>query len=139
MKTTVLRSALLAGLGLLLAASTVQADDLPSFKKRGDMEKTFVTKVGTAIVQAARTKPGKLEYDKHEVTDVDTHLKEMKIIMTWTGGITKKKYVSTIVLTLYTKDKEAWRVLDIDYKDDSVSVADPNYKKIRELKTAFNK
>jgi len=144
MKPTLLSlAALAAGLGLLASAPSAQAadDDVPSFKKRGDMEKSFVTKVGDAVVHAARTKPGKLEYEKHEVTDVDTYLKEMKIIMGWTGAVTKKKYSSTIVLTLYTKDKEAWKVLDIDYRDDAPNVpfGAPNLKKIRDLKASFNK
>ena len=48
--------AALAALAALTGAPTRAADDeapLPSFKKRGDNEKDWVARVGTAIVKAA--------------------------------------------------------------------------------------
>jgi hypothetical protein len=59
--------------------------------------------------------------------------------MNWQGGITKKKFVSTIVVHIDASGKE-WEVLNIDYSDDNkISVAKPNANKIQDLIKKFNK
>lgn len=141
MKPTPFSLALAATLALLAGAATVRADDeTPSFKKRGDMEKMFVESVGTAIVKAARAGPTKIEMEKYEFDDPKKDRKDLKITMNWVGGITKKKFTSTIVVKIDSSDKEKWEVLNIEYKDDNnVSLAKPNANKIQELIKKFNK
>jgi hypothetical protein len=79
MKAILFSLTALAGLALLAGAPAARAaddDEVPSFKKRGDMEKKFVEKVGTAIVKAARTAT-KIELDKYEITDPKKDRKEL--------------------------------------------------------------
>jgi hypothetical protein len=141
MKPHVIRfSALLVALAVLAGGSAYAAedDDVPTFKKRGDMEKAFVEKVGIAIVKAARTAT-KVEMDKYEFTDPKKDRKDLKITMNWVGAVTKKKYKSEIVVQIDSRDKEKWEVLNIDYKDDSISVTKHNTRKVQELIKKFNK
>jgi hypothetical protein len=144
MKTQVIRfSALLVGLAVLAGGTAYAADDddVPTFKKRGDMEKAFVEKVGIAIVKAARTAT-KVELDpekKYEITDPKKARKDLKIYMNWVGAVTKKKYTSEIVVKIDSSDKDKWEVLNIEYKDDSISVTKPNTRKIQELIKKFNR
>jgi hypothetical protein len=144
MRATLKHSALLlASLALLAAVPAARAaddDELPSFQKRGDKEKDFVSKVGTAIVKAARTGPTKIELDEYKFTDPKKDRKDLNIKMNWVGGISKKKFVSTIVVKIDTSDDKNWEVLSIDYKDDnSVSLTKPNGTKIKELEKKFNR
>jgi hypothetical protein len=129
---------LLAAAALLLAAARAgAADEVPTFRKRGDMEKAFVAKVGTAVVKAARV-PGKVTYLEHKYTtkgDVTT----LKIKMKYLGKVSKKTYHSDITLKINSKDDDNWKVTDIDYKDDTKSVRKPNLKKVKELIREFNR
>ena len=50
-----------------------------------------------------------------------------------------RKYVSTIVIKIDSSDKENWRVLDIEYKDNSRSLSNPNRTKIQELVKKMNR
>jgi len=134
---------LLTGLALLLASPARAADDdVPSFKKRGEKEKDWVAEVGTAIVKAARSGPKDVELDTYKIEDVKDKKdrKDLKITMNWKGGITKKKFVSTIVVHVdSSKDKE-WEVLNIDYKDDNnVSLGKPRQNEIQALVKKFNR
>jgi hypothetical protein len=130
---------LLAAAVLLLAGSQVQAaDEVPSFRKRSELDKAFVTKVGTAVIKAAR-KPGKITYAEHKETTKDG-VTTLTIKMDYKGLVLKKTtYHSTITLKINTKEKDNWKVTDIEYKDDTKSVAKPNMKKVRELIPQFNK
>jgi len=143
MKTTLFGLvALLAGLALIAGAPTARAadEDIPSFRKRGDMEKQFVESVGIAIVKAARSNPTKIELDKYEFEDPKKDRKDLKITMNWVGAATKKKYQSTIVVKIDSSDKDKWEVLNIAYTDDNnVSIFKPNQNKIQELVKKFNK
>src|SRR5262245_48446922 len=114
-------AALFAGLALLVAApSTRAADDpLPSFKKRGTKEKAWVEEVGTAIVKAARSGPKEIELEEYKITEPKKGRKEIKITMNWKGGLTKKKFVSTILVKVDVNDKDEWEVVNIDYSDDN--------------------
>jgi len=132
----------LAVLALLFGATArAAADDVLSFKSRGDNEKEFVTEVGTVIVRAARTAPSKIklqEYGFEEVKDRKDR-KVLKITMTWEGAVSKK-ITSTIVVKIDTSSEKEWQVLSIDYKDDNkVSPFKPNFAKIRDLIKKFNR
>jgi len=144
MKATLTFSvALLSGLALLIASPAARAadDDAPSFKKRGDKEKEWVTEVGTAIVKAARTGPTKIELDTYKIEDVKDKKdrKDLKITMNWKGGITKKAFQSNIVVHVDATNDKEWEVLNIDYKDDSISIGNPRQNEIQKLIKKFNR
>ena len=70
----------------------------------------------------------------------DGFRKNLEITMNWQGGITKKKFVSTIVVHLDTSKDKEWEVLNIEYSDDNkVSPAKPDQNKIQDLIKKFNK
>jgi len=133
--------ALLAGLALLATAPAARADDEPSFKKRGEKEKEWVSDVGTAIVKAARTGPTKIEMDSYKIEDVKDkkNRKDLKITMNWKGGITRKAFQSNIVVHIDTTNDKEWEVLNVDYKDDSISIGSPRQQEIQELIKKFNR
>jgi len=133
--------ALLAGLALLATAPAARADDEPSFKKRGEKEKEWVSDVGTAIVKAARTGPTKIELDSYKIEDVKDkkNRKDLKITMNWKGGITRKAFQSNIVVHIDTTNDKEWEVLNVDYKDDSISIGSPRQQEIQELIKKFNR
>jgi len=130
------------GLLALTGSALAQADDdVPSFRKRGDMEKQFVTRVGTAIVKAARLKPQKvalLSYE-YKLNTPKANRAELPIKMEFHGLVTKKRYTADIVVVIDTTDKDSWEVLDIRYSDTDPSPVGPSEKKLAELRRAFNK
>jgi len=110
---------LLALLFVLAALPTCAADDdVPSFKKRGDNEKEWVTAVGTAIVKAARSGPKDVTLDRYKFEDVRKGRRDLHVTMTYLGGITKKKFEATIVVRIDVTDEKEWEVLDVEYSDD---------------------
>jgi hypothetical protein len=135
----------------LLASTPVLAaddDDVPAFKTTKDKDnKAFVTKVGTAIIKAARKAPIDIELKKYEYKSPKTGRKELHINMTYTGTLSKKlkkePFNAEMVVKLDTSDADKWEVLDIDYKDDNKTLgkltAKPNEKKIIALKKQFNR
>jgi hypothetical protein len=132
----------LLALGLLLP---VRADEtaVPSFKSSKDREtKEFVTKVFESIVKAARLKTKNYKDVKYEyVTDKDKeNRKELHISGTYDGAVISKNIKVTIVIKLDTTNKNAWEVLNIEYKDSLKTTGrDPNTKNIQELIKSFNK
>jgi len=135
-------AASLAVVVLLVVAPAARADDdLPTFRKRGDKEKEFVTQVGTAIVKAARTGPISIELNEYKFEDLKDKKdrKNLEITMNWKGGITRKKYLSTIVVKIDTSNKERWEVLNIDYKDNSISPTSPRTGEIQKLIKQLNR
>jgi hypothetical protein len=114
-------------------------DDVPSFNNRGDDEKAFVAKVGTAIVKAARTSPIKVELDTYKFEDPKKGRKDLKINMTWQGAITKKKFISNVVVRIDVTDEKKWEVLNVDYKDDSVSISKYRAAEVQALIKRFNR
>lgn len=116
-------------------------DDVPSFKKRGDQEKQFVTKVGTAIIKAARTKPQKIALLSHEykLNTPKNGRSELHLKMEYHGLITKKRYTADVVVKLDTSEKDTWEVLSIDYSDTNPSPIGASEKKIKDLVSVFNK
>jgi len=140
--TLPLGATLLAALALLTAGPAARADDVPSFKKPPDKdkEKEFVTEVGTAIVKAARSNPTKIELDAYKFKNVKKGRKDLEITVNWVGAVSKKKFVSTIVVKIDSSNDKEWEVLNVDYSDDnSVSKAKPSAAKIQELITKFNR
>jgi len=132
----------LAAAALLAGAPAVRADDdVPTFRKRGDKEREFVTAVGTAIVKAARTAPTKIELDDYKFEDLKDKKdrKDLRIVMVWKGALTKKKVQSTIVVKIDTSNKDKWEVLNIDYKDDSPSIGNPRTGEIQKLIKQLNR
>ncbi len=126
---------------VLVAGTPARAADeeVPSFQKRGDNEKQFVTQVGTAIVKAARSKPQKIEMEKYEFTEPRKGRTDLKIKMIYFGLITKKKYTADITVQIDSSDKEKWEVLNIKYKDsNTTSLVGPSEKNIQKLIPRFN-
>jgi len=103
----------------LVAPALRAADDIPNINKRGDDEKAFIAKLGTAVVKQART-------SIKDTTDV-TYKKETpkegrtKFIIEagYKGAITGTKYTAEIVVDVDTSDKDKWEVLKIDYTDNN--------------------
>jgi hypothetical protein len=140
------RAPLFAALPALIvfAVGAARADDeaLPSFKNVDKREtEDFVTKVGAAVIKAARTKPQKIELKKHEYTTPKAGRKDLVLKMTYSGLVTKKKYDVdiTVMLTVDPSDKDKWEVVNIKYKDTNPSPLAPSEKKIQALIKEFNK
>jgi len=135
--------AALAGL-MLLTANATRADEedgIPSFKSSKDRDtEAFATKVGTAIVKAARSKPADVKLEKYSYSSPKEGRKDLKIKMGYKGSITKKQFHSDIVVKIDSGDDKKWEVLNIDYEDDNkTSLAKPNKAKIQELIKKFNR
>jgi hypothetical protein len=128
---------------LALAGTPARADSeegIPSFRKStGKEQKSFVAKVGTAIVKAARSKPQQIELKSYEYTSPKANRSELKIVMTYKGVLTRVTYTSTMTVLIDTADKRAWEVLNIEYKDTNRSPAGPSIKSIQALIKKFNK
>jgi hypothetical protein len=126
------------GLLLLALASSARAGDDISFKKRGDAEKLFVTRVGEAVIHAAHTTAKKVALLKYEFTNPKPNRTELAIKMEYYGAVTGKRYVADIVVKIDSSNKDSWEVLNIDYADTNTGVS-PNIKKIQELIKEMNK
>ena len=122
-----------------VAKAEDKEDPTPSFKKRLDSEKEFITKVGEATVKAIRTAPAKLELDTYKITDPKPNRKIIEIIMNWAGSVTGKKFKSVIKITVDPTDKEKWEVIDIEYNDDNPSLKVGLEKNLKTLKAKFNR
>ena len=120
-------------------ADDKKEDDTPSFKKRPDSEKEFVTKVGEAVVKAVRTSPAKLAMGEYKITDPKPNRKIIDITMNWAGSVTGKKFKSTIKVTVDPTDKEKWEVIEIDYNDDNPSLKVGMERNLKTLKAKFNR
>jgi hypothetical protein len=125
---------------VLLASGTAAsaADDDISFKKRSDAEKAFVTKVGKAIVKAARSKPQKLELEKYDYTHPKTGRTHLNIKMYYTGLVSRKQWTADIVVVIDSSNKDSWEVLNIKYNDNNPSPLGPNERKIQALIKKLN-
>jgi hypothetical protein len=132
---------LAAALALLTAAPAAWAD-VPSFKNRGGKEKKWVEEVGTAIVRAARTAPISIEMDSYKFEDVKGRKdrKDLKITMNWKGSLSRRKFVSTIVVKIDVRDDKKWVVLDVEYEDtNTISAGKPRRNEILALVKKFNR
>jgi hypothetical protein len=132
------RLAVLTVLALSLAGASARADDDDiSFKKRGDAEKQFVTRVATAVVKAAHSTGKKHDLLDYKFTNPKANRTELVIKMEYHGILTNKKYVADIVVKIDSTDKDSWEVLNIDYTDNNNVPANAN--KIQELIKKLNK
>ena len=143
MKTT-LTALLIAAVACLSFVTPARADDkkdddVPSFKKRPDSEKEFVTKVGEAVVKAVRTSPAKMSLGDYKITDPKPNRKVIDINMNWAGSVTGRKFKSTIKVTVDPTDKEKWEVIEIDYNDDNPSLKVGMERNLKTLKAKFNR
>jgi hypothetical protein len=111
----------------------------PAFKARLDGERTFMAKVGEAVVKAVRTSPAKLSLGEYKITDPKPNRKVIAITMNWAGSITGKKFTSEIKLTVDTADKESWDVIDIEYSDNNLSPKIGMERNLKALKDKFNR
>lgn len=140
---TALLLAAVASLTYVAPVATAQdkdkEDPTPSFKKRLDSEKEFITKVGEATVKAVRTAPAKLELDSYKITDPKPNRKIIEIVMNWAGSVTGKKFKSTIKITVDPTDKDKWEVIDIEYNDDNPSLKVNLEKNLKNLRAKFNR
>jgi hypothetical protein len=126
---------------LMLTPAPASAGDeeVPSFKRQSKDEKEFVRSVGTAIVKAARSAPKDIMLESYEYEQLKGKRKDLKIKMSYKGGVTNKKFFADIVVKLDETDKAAIEVLNIDYKDNNnVSLGSPNVSKIQKLIEKFN-
>jgi len=123
------------------AAAADEEDGVPSFKNNPKRDtKEFVTKVGTAIVKAARVaKDASIELANYSYTEPKAGRKDLKIDMTYKGVVTKKVYKANILVKIDSSEKNKWEVLAVDYDDDTKSLTKPNRDKIRALIPKFNK
>jgi len=113
------RFALVALAVLCLAGTAAFAGEaLPSFKKAADREaKDFQERVFTAVVQAARTKPVAIRLDKGEYADDGKERKELKLVGSYKGSVTRRKFDVTVVIRIDTSNDKEWKVLKINYTD----------------------
>ena len=112
--------AALAALCLLPAGTPARAgDEVPSFKKRGDMEKAFIRKVGIAIIKAAHPTGKKADLVDYKMAKPKEGRTDITIKMEYYGAVTKKRYLADIVVKCDSSDKDAWEVLNIDYSDNN--------------------
>ena len=123
---------------ILLLTATVRGGDDISFKKRGDGEKLFVTRVGAAVIHAAHTTAKKVALLKYDFSNPKPNRTELAIKMEYYGAVTGKRYVADLVIKIDSSNKDSWEVLNIDYADTNTGVS-PNVKKIQELVKEMNK
>jgi hypothetical protein len=125
---------------LALIPATVRAEDVPNFKKRGDLEKRFVSEVCVAIIKAARTSaknPSLQRFEYKQVPDKPGRT-ELHIKGKFSGLVTGSDYTANIVVHIDTRDKNSWEVLRIDYEDNSKNVLGYNRKNVAKLIKKFN-
>jgi hypothetical protein len=125
---------------LALLPSAARADGVPNFKKRGDLEKRFVSEVCVAIIKAARTSaknPSLQRFEYKEVKDKPGRT-ELHIKGKFSGLVTGSDYTADMVVHIDTRDKNSWEVLRIDYEDNSKNVLGYNRKNVANLVKKFN-
>lgn len=125
----------------LLAFYVVAADDqVPTFKKRGDAEKKFYEQVGLAVIKAVHPTGVNATYMSHELRDdkLKADRKELLIKMEYKGPVTRKVFESEINIKLDTRNKDAWEVLHIDYKDNN-SIKSANLANLERLLKQLNR
>ncbi|MFO0927882.1 MAG: hypothetical protein U0736_12720 [Gemmataceae bacterium] len=132
----------LAALLAALFALTAGADEegVPSFKNAKDREtKEFASRVGAAIVRAARSKAQKIEMEKYEYTAPKEGRRELKLNMVYFGVITKTKYTADVTVLIDSSEPTRWEVVNIRYKDSNKSPVGYSEKKIQELIKVLNR
>ncbi len=135
------RRNLLHGLALACAvmflAAPLRADDPPAFKKRGDMEKKFVSEVCVAILKAAHPTGVEPTLDRYEYKSEKEGRTTLTMKGTFKGKITKKVYTADIIVYIDSLKKDAWEVLKVEYSDNDAIPY--NKGNIEELIKKFNR
>jgi len=124
--------------GAVLLTSPARADDVPNFRKKGDLEKKWVSQTCVAIIKAARTSAKNPSLDSYEFKEPRPGRTELHITGKFSGRVTSADYTADIVVHLDSRDKNSWEVLRIDYKDNSRNVVGPNRKNLDKLIKQFN-
>ena len=124
--------------GAVLCSSAAAADEVPNFKKRGDLEKKWVSQVCVAIIKAARPSAKKPTLERFEYKDTKPGQKELHIRGSFNGVLTNREYIADIVLLIDARNKESWEVLRIDYEDNSTNVRSYSRKNLDNLMKKFN-
>lgn len=126
---------------VIMALCVFAADDqVPTFKKRGDAEKKFYEEVGLAVIKAVHPTGVNAAFLSHELRDdkLKADRKELMIKMEYRGPVTRKVFESEIIIKLDTRNKDAWEVLHIDYKDNN-SIKSPNLANLDRLLKQLNR
>jgi hypothetical protein len=121
-----------------LCRPSARADEVPNFKKHGDLEKKWVSQVCVAIVKAARTSAKAPALESFEYKDPKVNRKELHIKGSFQGRITNRDYTATIVVHIDVLNRDSWEVLRIDYEDNSTSAVSYSRKNIEALIKKFN-
>lgn len=124
--------------GAALFCPCVRAEDVPNFKKHGDLEKKWVSQVCVAIIKAARRSAKKPALDSFEYKDPKAGRKELHLKGRFQGRVSNRDYTATIVVHIDARDKDSWEVLRIDYEDNSANVVSYSRKNIDNLIKKFN-
>ena len=137
MKPKTFGVALLCG-AVLLCPSARAADDVPNFKKRGDLEKKWVSQVCIPIIKAARPSAKNPALSSFEYKEPKPGRKELHIKGKFSGRVSNRDYTATIVVHIDARDKDSWEVLRIDYEDNSTNVVGYNRANLDKLIKKFN-
>src|SRR5262245_24298829 len=101
--------------GLVLLAPVARAEDVPNFKKRGDVEKRWVSEVCVAILKAARPSAKNPSLHRFEYKEPKPGRTELHIKGKYSGVVSGTEYTADIVVHIDSKDKDSWEVLRIEY------------------------
>ena len=123
---------------VLVPLSRAADDETPNINKRGDDEKAFVEKLGTAIVRAARTSVKTATLKSYEKKTPKEGRLEYHIKAGWKGAVLGKEQTSDVVVIVDSSDKNAWEVLRIEYSDDEKGLIPFNRKNIGEMVKKLN-
>jgi hypothetical protein len=123
---------------LLLVLPLAARADAPNFKKRGDLERKFVSATCVSIIKAARTSARNPSLHRYEYKDVRPGRKNLIIQGKFSGIITGSEYTADIVVHIDCQNKNSWEVLRIEYDDNSRNVVGPNRKNLDNLIKKFN-
>jgi hypothetical protein len=124
----------------VLFAGTVYAEDVPSFKNRGSDEKAFVEKVGRAVVKAARTsvRDQDIKFVNYDIKP-DGAVSNLRMRLEYKGRVSGTTYVADINMKVDQSQKDAWKVVGIQYEDNNKNIAPVNQKNVQALVEKFNK
>ena len=122
----------------LLLAPSVRGDDVPNFRRKGDLEKKWVSQVCVAIIKAARTSARNPALQRYELKEPRPGRTDLHIKGSFRGRVSNIEYTADIVVHIDSRDRNAWEVLRIEYDDNSKNVVGPNRKNLDRLVRKFN-
>jgi hypothetical protein len=122
----------------VLLTSGSRAEEVPNFKKKGDLEKKFVSDTCVAIIKAARPSAKSPSLHRFEYKEPKANRKDLHIKGKFSGVLSGSEYTADIVVHIDCKDPNSWEVLRIEYEDNSKNVVGPNRKNLDHLMKKFN-